>query len=170
MRKIVFIGIATFAVAALAGCSNSAAGKDAADTNTQLEKYQQAGQTVPTFDRSDIRQTLIDIEKAQADGTPSTAFFFEQGAGFSKPILSCSAKGYAVASTTQLTSPDQRVDGSVVVALMEPTGVYTGPSAGTYVRCVSTDGKVKVVYWEGNVMVVPGTATWSDELRQVVMK
>lgn len=157
----------------LTGCDDTtapAAQVDRDQTNTQLERYQ-ANQPVPMFDWSQYRQTIIDIETAQAHGVATTTFFFNQGV--QAPIKACPSIGFPVPTTSQITSPDQALRsssyGSVTLAQMEPTGVYTGDSSGTYVVCIADDGTDYVTYWEGFVQTEGGPAHWDDDASLIVL-
>jgi hypothetical protein len=122
------------------------------------------------FQWSQLRQTLISIETAQADNTQTTTFFFNQGV--QDPISSCPSIGFPVASTTELTNPLQN-DGQggqgagAVIGQVDPTGVYSGSSTGTYVVCISANGGNYVQYWEGFVDNVTGPAVWNTTTHQV---
>lgn len=131
-----------------------------------------ANQPVPGFNYSQLRQNLIEIETAEANGVPTTTFFFNQGV--QDPAMSCPSIGAPIPTTDQLSNPQQVVDGGnsqgyglTTTAQMDPTGVYTGDSTGTYVVCVGADGKVFVNYWEGFVHTVFGNATWDKATHQV---
>jgi hypothetical protein len=52
---------------------------------------------------------------------------------------------------------------------MEPNGVYTGASSGTYVVCVAKDGTKSPAYWEGFVETEPGPAHFDAGTQQVVL-
>lgn len=167
-RRIAVIAASTAVLAtgfALAGCS-SGVSTDQAQTNSQLIKYERS-QPTPQFDYSQYRQTIINVESAEAHGVATTTFMFDQGVA--TPVMSCPSLGYPIASTAQLTNPQQNVGSNgAVVAQMEPTGVYTGDSTGTYVTCVGTSGKTSVDYWEGFVYTVGGPAHWDATAKQVV--
>lgn len=146
---------------------------DQNQTNTQLSLFQK-NQPVPVNDWSQYRQTAIDVEQAQIHGMATTTFFFNQGNPV--PFKTCPSIGYPVASTAQLTNPDQiainnnystLVDG--VVGQQEPNGVYTGPSEGTYVVCVQPNGTKYITYWEGFVHTEGGPAHFDKASGQVVM-
>lgn len=133
---------------------------------TQLQQ----AQPTPTFKWSQERETLIDIEIAQANDTQTTTFGFNQG--ISAPAWSCPSLGVPIASDTQLTNPSSVYDdpypsvqdgngASDVVPQGDPTGVYTGASTGTYVLCIAPDGSKYVQYWEGFVDSVTGPAVWN---------
>jgi hypothetical protein len=164
--------IAACAVGALAltGCKNTTAGTasvndDAKQASVQLDRYQ-ATQPVPQFDWSQLRQNLIEINTAQAETTQTTSFFFNLGTD--APVSSCPSIGFPIASTAQLTNPEQAIDpfrgdnGGVTVPQIEQTGVYTGDSSGTYVICVDPAGTPYAFYWEGYVATVTGPAIFAD--------
>jgi len=107
MKRIITGLSAIVLVAALSACSvedeaPSANAKDAASSATILKKAQ-AAQPVPQFDWSQIRQTLIDAQTAQAEATQTTSFFFNLGVV--DPVFSCPSIGFPVAGTSQLTNP-----------------------------------------------------------------
>lgn len=165
MKLAAKIGIVfTAAVLAftLTGCegTTTAAEKDQASTNSQLDRYQK-NQPVPASDWSQYRQTVIDVETAQVHGVATTTFFFNMGTD--NPIKVCPSIGFPVASTAQLTNPDQVVYGyqsPSVIAQQEPNGVYTGDSSGTYIVCVADNGSKYISYWEGSVHAEGGAAHW----------
>src|SRR4051812_8691170 len=139
----------------------SATQKDQATVAHQLSRYQ-ANQPVPQFDRSQYRQTLIDVESAEVHGTATTTFFFQQG--LQAPVMSCPSVGYPLASTAQLTNPDQmhHYNGNpYTIPQQETNGVYTGDSSGTYVACVQPGGVRQIDYWEGFVYTTGGPAHWN---------
>ncbi len=164
--KAIPVIVVTLALAImLTACEDSGTSNDKKTTNKQLEQYQKV-QPIPFFDWSQYRETLISIQEAQAKGTATTSFFFNQGV--ERPIKVCSSIGYPVPTTAQLTSPDQQVDNhEAVISQMEPTGVYTGESSGTYVVCV-VGGKAVPTYWEGYVQTEGGPARWDDDQRMIV--
>lgn len=171
-------GMAVFAMACLgvvaAGCSNpigqSSNEKDRKTAERQLATLSQS-QPVPSFNWSQVRQNLIELETAQAQTTQTTTFFFNQG--IQTPIMSCPSIGFPIPSTYQLTNPVQAEThgyqdaGTVTVGQIEAIGVYTGDSTGTYVICVDATGKAYANYWEGFVQTVTGPAVWNDSKKQV---
>lgn len=164
--KPVLLIVATFGlIIALSGCEDDGTRNDKKATDKQLQQYQKV-QPIPFHDWSQYRETLISIDEAQAQGTTTTSFFFLMGV--ERPIKVCPSVGYPVPSTAQLTSPDQKVDShESVISQMEPTGVYTGDSTGTYVVCV-IDGKAVPTYWEGEVHTEGGPASWDDDQKMIV--
>lgn len=168
MTKITAIAAAVVLMATLAGCTmgTSAAQKDTQATNSQLDRYQK-NQPIPGSDWSQYRQTVLDVEAAQIHGVATTTFFFNQGTD--KPIKVCPSIGFPVASTAQLTNPDQIAFGGNssgltgeygVIGQQEPNGVYTGDSSGTYIVCIAGDGSKYISYWEGDTQTEGGAAHW----------
>lgn len=160
---------------ALAGgavaCStnNSATQADQAATNNQLDRYQK-NQPIPFNDSSVFRATLITVEQAQIHGIATTTFFYNQGVA--KPD-SCPSLGFPLPSTAQLTNPQQVINtynnnAGVSIPQLEPNGVYTGDSTGTYVVCVDPTGAQYIQYWEGFVKTIGGPAHW-DQGTQTIM-
>lgn len=117
-------------------------------------------QPVPTFEWSQLRQNLIELETAQARTTQTTTLFFNMGSDM--PVAQCPSIGFPIAATYQLTNPLQRIAEGAVVEQMESTGVYTADTTGTYAMCVSVSGAVYAVYWEGFVMTVTGAAEFRN--------
>ena len=161
------IGASALAVAGIvfAGCGSSS------NPNT-LEQAQQRqdskllinNQPLPVASRSQERQTLIEIEKAQIQGVQTTSFFFNQGV--QNPVKVCPSIGAPIPNTASLSNPLQLSkpdsSGSTAVAQMDPNGVYVPQnSSGTYVLCVGKGGKPYVAYWEGFVQTEFSPAVWN---------
>lgn len=112
-------------------------------------------QPIPQFDFSQERQTVIDVETARANGAITTTVGFLEGVGL---VWWCPSVGSPVPSTYQLSGSQQYVDlpgdGERKLSPIdqgEPTGVYVGPSSGTWTLCLDDAGKKFAVYWEGYV-------------------
>jgi hypothetical protein len=167
LRRATIICGALLAVVLLgAGSCDSAANKDRDASNAQLDKYQH-NQPIPNSDWSQYRQTIIDVENAQIHAVATTTFFFNQGTP--KPIKSCPSIGFPVPTTAQLTNPQQAVGNGAVIGQLEPNGVYTGDSTGTYVICIAPNGTKYISYWEGDVQTEGGPAHWDDAKAQIVL-
>lgn len=179
MRKNVVAG-ATCVVIVL-GCATACSGSSqSSGQNLENQQQQQAenslvnNQPLPHFNYSQLRQNLIELETAQANGVETTSFFFNQGV--QDPVNSCPSIGAPIPSTDQLSNPQQVVHDSyptggaaLTTGQMDPTGVYTGNSTGTYVMCVGADGKSYATYWEGYVQTVFGPAKWDADKHEVSM-
>ena len=172
VRPSIAIGAAVLAVA---GCSASQAkaGNKAARQEQQAVaggfQKMAAAQPVPIFDYSQLRQNLIEIQTAEANGIATTSFMFNLGAA--DPVHSCPSVGYPIPSSDQLTAPSQQVhnsDGNFVLPQGDPVGVYRGDTTGTYVICVSDSGTGYATLWEGYVLTVPGTAHWDQATHSLV--
>lgn len=112
-------------------------------------------QQIPSFDWSQERQTLIDVERARATGAATTSAGYLEGIGL---IWWCPSIGAPVPSTYQLSADQQWVDlpgdhttDRVQVQQGEPTGTYIGQSSGTWTLCLDNNGKKFAAYWEGYV-------------------
>lgn len=112
-------------------------------------------QQVPEFDWSQERQTVIDVETIRATGATSTTAFYLEGVGM---IGWCPSAGAPVPGTYQLSGTKQWVDipddeskALYDIDQGEPTGVYIGPSTGTWTLCLDDNGKKFAKYWEGYV-------------------
>lgn len=112
-NKVILAVVALISVLILSACGSTdaptAVQKDQDTSSTILSKFLKS-QPVPIFDWSQIRQTLIDVETAQAHSIATTSFFFNQGV--QEPYFVCPSIGFPVASTTQLTNPQQVIGGS----------------------------------------------------------
>jgi hypothetical protein len=154
-------------VLALSACegenTNKATKADEEQAEQQLDQFQKA-QPVPSFNWSQLRQNLIELERSQANTTATTSFFFN--VGVQKPVTVCPSIGFPIPATFQLTNPQQivtpgpRERGTATVDQLDPTGVYSGDTSGTYVICVDGNGRAYAQYWEGYVGVVTGPAEW----------
>lgn len=162
-------------VLVLAGCMSggnaSGTAQEQADSQN-IEKTFLLDQPPPHFQHSDIRATAISIEAIQALGEQTTSFFFNQGVR--NPVFSCPSLGEPVASTTQITNPQQNYNASYPqggtsypIGNMDPNGIYAGDSTGTYVLCVNAQGQQYAQYWEGFVDSVSGPATWDSATGQI---
>ena len=168
----VVLGLAIGAVT-LGACNSSApvaVQKDQATSASILSQFETA-QPTPQFKWSQYRQTLIEIETAEADGTQTTTFFFNQGV--QNPVQSCPSIGFPIASTSELTNPVQddnngpNGNAGVAIGQIDPNGVYAGNSTGTYVLCVNADGSTYAAYWEGFTYTVSGPAVWDTTTNSV---
>ncbi len=180
MRKIIISIFCMALVFGAIGCSNTSPAGPPPNASDQqlstdiLSTYQKA-QPAPKFDWSQYRQNLIEIETAQSHTTQTTTFFFNQGV--QAPIQSCPSIGFPIASTSELTNPDQAVGstggasngqyGVVVLPQIDPNGIFAGHSTGTYVICIDATGKAYGNYWEGFVQTVTGPAVWDEASHQV---
>lgn len=166
MRKTKLIAVLTTLVLALGACtgsSNDATQADAELSKTILTEMQDA-HPVPQFDRSQERQNLVELITARAQSTDTTTFFFNMGVA--QPVNTCPSIGYPIPATMQVTNPQvgeyYHSGGTTVLPQVEPTGVYTGDTTGTYVLCLDAQGQGYAVYWEGFVQTVTGPAEFVD--------
>ena len=72
----------------------------------------------------------------------------------------CNSVGYGLPYATQYTNPSRVVfdggHGNAVIPQADPNGLYSPASAdGTWVLCVSKEGKPKPVFIEPRVIVSP---------------
>lgn len=147
--------------------STPSAQKQDQQAMADIASRMQAAQPIPAESWSQYRQTIIDAETAQARGTQTTSFWFSRGAGGQgSPVGSCPSLGFPVPASAQLSNPDAALWGAngaaATVAQMEPNGVYTGPTDGTYVVCAGAAGKPYLTYVEADVITVGGPAEWKD--------
>lgn len=172
MRKAIAAILALVLIAGVSACDSPPKGvsSDQTQTDDQLKRYQ-ANQPIPKFDRSQFRQTAIDVESAQVHGVATTTFFFNMGV--EHPVKVCPSLGFPMPSTAQLTNPEQALWGAngaaTTVGQQEPNGVYTGDSSGTYVVCVAPNGTKYISYWEGFVHTEGGPAHWDNASKMIVL-
>lgn len=171
MKKIQTIVAALAAVTILAACTSDKPNGQQREQSQQNASFGQmiTAQPLPQFTHSQLRANLIEVETAQAQGVQTTSFFFNQG--MRDPIMTCPSIGAPIPTTNQLSNPQKVVtapyQSAAVVANIEPNGVYTGDSTGTYVMCLGADGKPYANYWEGFVQTVFAPAVWDDKTHQV---
>lgn len=160
----------------LAACDSTAQQRSGGENVTKEQDKVQTGfrhlansQQIPAFDYSQVRQTLIDVETMQAQGTVSTTAFYLEGIGI---VGWCPSIGAPVASTSQLSATQQYVDlpGDEERSLYpvdqgEPTGVYPGQSTGTWTICTDDNGRKFAHYWEGYVASDTGVIAYDSSKR-----
>lgn len=173
-RWLAVVGLVVVAGVGAAACQSSGPSAPSAQAK---ENTQQAAdstslinnQPIPGLNYSQLRQNLIEIETAQANGVQTTSFFFNQGV--QDPIFVCPSIGFPIPNTASLSNPEQiiQADGgyqatnSVPIPQMDPNGIYAPTSSsGTYAICVGADGKPFAKYWEGFVDAVTGPAKWDE--------
>lgn len=162
MKKFTVAAVAMVALLAGTACEASKTNREAGNNAATEQKAvgdsfnrTSKSQPVPTFDWSQERQTVIDVESAQATGATTTTAFYLEGIGL---VGWCPSIGAPVPSTYQLSASKQYVDlpGDNSHSLYdvdqgEPTGIYVGPSSGTWTLCLDNNGKKFAHYWEGYV-------------------
>lgn len=178
MKRILTAVLMVLVVLFVAACAGSGGNNQGGQ---KLESKEQSAasvqiitnQPLPAFPRSQARQNLIEIETARAKGVQTTSFFFNLGV--SKPVKSCPSVGAPIPTTDQLSNPQKIVhdgypDGGAAVDIpqMDPDGVYTGQSDGTYVLCISPTGEVHATYWEGHVLTEFAPAHYDNTTGQIV--
>lgn len=163
MKKIIFAVLAIVAVVftTASSCDNGTA-SDAEDTIREEQRAITIGlermsksQAVPSFDWSQERQTVIDVQTIRAQGATTTSMFTLNGVGV---VLWCPSIGAPVPATSQLTASQQYIDiagdhtrTNFPVDQMEPTGDYVGDTAATWTVCLDDNGSKFGVMWEANV-------------------
>lgn len=144
-------------------CDNSSQGrKDAADNSKTEQESIAAGmknihgeRAIPVFPSSVEYDTLWDILKMRAEGTHGTALVTTIDGTLK---WWCPTEGGPIPSTYQISAeeafvdpPDRGGQTDVLVPQGEPTGVYPGPSDGTWVKCLDDNGNEFVKYSEDTV-------------------
>lgn len=167
MKKLLVGAVALAATVSLGACTSSTQKSTKSDTQRAAQTLQglDKSQPVPVFNYSQIRQTLIDAETAEANTTVTTSFFFVQGVA--DPVFTCPSIGFPVPGTFQITSPEQvehhsgsNNGGNVTIPQIDPNGVYGGDTAATFVLCTGANGQVYLHHAEEFVHTVAGPAVW----------
>lgn len=153
----------------LAACSGGAAptSGQAQEQQASNDSLSIAEQTLPApvFPRSEARYAFIQDQAAQALGTQTTSFIWNQG---QPPVPLCPSIGFPIPNTAQLTNPDKPVTltvpyqggAALTIGNIDPNQLYTpAASSGTFVLCVNRQGQTYTVYAEPNVVAVAGSAT-----------
>src|SRR6185503_20170843 len=174
-KKVVISSVAGLALAvSLTAChsaqtSNGQANESKQQAHDTTNLF--SNQPIPGFNYSQMRQNLIEIETAEADGVQTTSFFFT--ANGTAPIDSCPSIGVPIPNTASLSNPSQITWGAnnagpAVTDQMDPNGVYAPTSSeGTFVMCIDSDGKTDPHYWEGVVDTVFAPAVWDDTTKSI---
>lgn len=178
MKRIFVITAALVLLVSVSACTND---KPADDANVkdkvssgEILKKAQTAQPVPQFGYSQIRQTLIDAQTAQANSTQTTSFFFINGVP--DPTFTCPSIGFPVAGTSQLTNPEQLTReylgsnwgyNTGVIKQIDPNGIYSGDTSATFVLCVEASGKPYLHHAEEIVHAVAGPAVWDKAGRTI---
>jgi hypothetical protein len=175
MKRAIAIAAVGITAVAIAGCSRQQQANNA-EQNAQntIQSTLDRNQPIPLPQWSDKRQVLIDVQNAQIKGITTTSFFFNQGV--KDPIFSCASIGFPLPSTAQLTNPKQVIytdhprggNDANVVDQMDPDGVYSGDSTGTYVECIDPKGIKYIKYWEGYVDTLGAPAHWEPGVGEVL--
>mgnify|MGYP003500775684 CR=1 FL=1 len=164
----------------LAACSGDDKAQDAgsaqksdqqaiATSSNRLSK----SQPIRSYDYSQLRDVVLDVQEIQATGTLSTTAGYLEGVGL---IWWCPSIGPPVPSTYQLSGakqgadlPGDRPKEWKEVDQPEATGVYIGESTGTWTICVDDNGKKFGKYWEGYTdSTASVVSTFPDDKRVVV--
>jgi len=166
LAALALVAILFGTIVSACGGSDSTSPRSDGEISKEIEKAYLRNQPIPRWTKSQLRASVIGIETAQVDAVVTTTFFFNQGVV--DPIDTCSSVGLPIPSTMQLRNPPKivtknRTSHSDIVEVlpnMEPNGVYTGDSTGTYILCSAADGSIYASYWEGFVKTVTGPAEW----------
>lgn len=172
MRKTTTLILTATLALALAACEDtrSDAQREDRELSENILTEMQDAHPVPQFDRSQERQNLVELITARAQSTDTTTFFFNMG--IPEPVNQCPSIGFPIPATMQVTNPQvgeyYHSGGTTVVPQVEPTGVYTGETTGTYALCLDAQGNGYAVYWEGFVQTVTGPAEFKDGQVQLI--
>jgi hypothetical protein len=153
---------------AVACSSQSVANK--ADSNYTDQQYAiySRGQPNDLFDYSQDRASFQAIYRARVQGKATWSASIPTQGGH--PWFECPSKGYPIPASSQLTNPERpspAFDGSssafVTLPQGEPNGLFSGPTDGTYMQCIDTDGSLAPVYSEPQVLAWPYPVVWKGD-------
>lgn len=189
LRKFAAVFAITVSGFGLAGCSafgNDSSSTSQANSAASQEANSQGqdstnlinNQPVPVYKFSQARQILIDAQNIEANGENTTTFGLSNNGQL---VWHCSSIGMPVPASAQLTNPEQQVvqpdgggyqqnNGDNTLPQMDPYGIYTGQTTGTYTLCAGSNGHPYLQYWEGYTDSVSGPATFDNTTHQVVMQ
>ena len=173
-KHIHWIVAFTVCSAMFGGVALAGADSDNNDLSERIQSTYNRAQPIEEYPWSQMRQTLIEIERAQIQGGPSTSFFFARGGGFIKPVHQCASIADPIPSSYSLSNPwklyHRRSQGAVAISQIEPNGVFTGDSDGTNTICLTPKkAKPYKVYGELDAFSVTVAAHWDEKLQQVVV-
>jgi len=177
-RKILGIIGALFLVAVVATVAACSGGSNAAsqdENNASSDIWNHYNQVQPLYQptgRSAYRDVMTYAEATHVLGLNTYTFFLRKGGG-GGPLFECPSKGSAVPNTAQLSNPDfitpdpnngnsNNNPGSLLVGNMDPDGLYPpAASQGTYVECLTPQGKSYLAYGEDDlVQLNTNSAHW----------
>jgi hypothetical protein len=117
------------------------------------------------------------VMDARTAGKSTFSLFFNRGVA--DPYFMCPSRGYPIPGDTELTNPEQLVNGNyngtsgywgVTLPQIDPNGLYTShATASTYVMCVAPNGQLYTKYAESDVDAFPFSVTWDYTRHQVVV-
>lgn len=176
IAAVVLIALGAAACAPKSGtnsASDNVRNNEALVTGQSLDRLHKV-QPLHEYPSSQILANLQDVEDIQAYGVQTTSFSVDHAGNL---VNECPSYGFPVHATDQLTNPEQVVadhrrdgnGGSVTIPQADPTGIYSGNSSGTYVKCVGPGGKPYYDYWEGDVFAVTGPAHWDAQAQPHVV-
>lgn len=123
---------------------------------------------------SQVRQTLLLAEYLAASSSANHSFILSKGSP--DPVFECDSIGFPVPGTFNITNPlmedptHAARDGIVVAQAEGMLGVYTGDTQGTYLVCLTPEGKPFVTWNEGEVQGgYPLGTTWDYKLHKIVL-
>lgn len=174
LAAVAVIGVSAMtAVACSSGSTGSGSVANSAASSEASSQGQDStnligNQPVPVYQFSQARQTMINAQDIEANGENTTTFGLSNTGSL---VWNCSSIGMPVPAAAQLTNPSQQVvapdgggyqenNGDNVIPQMDPFGLYTGDTTGTYTLCVDAKGNQYLQYWEGLTDSVSGPASF----------
>jgi len=120
----------------------------------QLQSVQSVG--MPAITNYAEKRMMKDILELRDQNVATTTYITDMNGKLHKI---CNSVGYGLPYATQYTNPQMKVggqNGNVTLPQADPNGLYSPASAdGTWVLCVSKEGKAKPVFIEPRVIVSP---------------
>lgn len=146
-------------------CTSPQTASESGQVNDQQTIYSN-NQPLHKYDYSPERDELQQIYDARMKVVNTWTVIYSMG----KPIFVCPSKGYPIPYTTQLTNPQQEIDGTNSIASIpqaEPNGLYTGQSSATWVLCIRSlpggGSEIEPVYSEPDALAFPYPVTIGND-------
>lgn len=158
MKKLMLIGLLILIAVILSGCYSEVDNSTSREANTveSQDLIYLRGQPIPLYDYSPERDIYIQLYNFRMKSVPTwTVICSNMG----NCIDSCPSLGYPLPADVQLTNPLKSeltyTHGNgyapVVVEQREPNGLFSSKNtAGTWIMCVYSEGRVEPVYTELN--------------------
>jgi hypothetical protein len=141
--------VAIILVTGASGCQESANTSERMKVDEQQLQYV-LNQPAPVFDWSLERHLLIQLYQSRNKAVHT--YTYVRNAYTGKVMSWCPSIGFPIPANTQLTNSMAAYSQGLALPQAEPNGLYSSPSTkGTYVFCLSKEGKAVPRYFEADV-------------------
>lgn len=160
--NIMKISLVIAAIITLSGCVESEASSDKKQQQQQerilAEGTAQTGMpAIKNFRERKLMKQIIEMR--DQEGLVTYTYIVAEQTG--KTTFVCNSIGYGLPAATQYTNPQKIADsghqyGYAILPQADPNGLFSPTSAeGTWVMCISPEGKTVPLYVEPRVIVSP---------------